>query len=263
MYVADCTWVEYGERIRSHVVVLPVGAIEPHGPHLPLSTDTIIACHLAKAVEHNFNALVLPPIEYGLKTDPIRAGGAFPGVTNLRGSTLTHAVFDVLRASYASGGRTFLLVNAHIANVPVMHEAADIFLAVAPDALVMATSWWDFVSEGTRDRIAAETGVGRHEDHHAALVETSLLMHLSPNSVRADQIVDDDAGERRARYVVMPPPRSLTTGRGVVYRAQGASHEIGRRLAAEIVSNLVDAVKQELANTACMPDRPPTSPGNG
>jgi creatinine amidohydrolase len=246
LYVADCTWVEYSERIRSHIVVLPLGAVEPHGPHLPLSTDTIIAGQLARAVDDQLDGLVLPPIEYGQKTDPVRAGGAFPGVTNLRGSTLTGAVLDILGASYGSGGRRFLLLNAHIANVPVMHEAADMFLSVAPDAVVMAASWWDFASEQTRDQIATQTGVGRDEDHHAALVETSLLMHLSPSSVRADLIADDHPGEQRGRHLVVPLPRSWMTGLGIVYRARGASSEIGKRLFSEIVKNLVDAVKQDL-----------------
>ncbi|HMI98966.1 MAG TPA: creatininase family protein [Gaiellaceae bacterium] len=245
MRVEDMTWLEYRDLVATWIVVLPIGAIDGHGPHLPLSTDTIISTYLAHRLESHLDVLVLPAIPYSQKTDPPASGGEFPGVTNLRASTLTNVVVEVLRASYRNGGRRFLIIDSHKANVGAVRESADLFIDGAPGARVMAATWWDVVSEHTRNAIAGETGVGRQDDHHAAMVETSLIMHIAPGSVRQD-LVGDDSISRRARYLILPVPDSLKTRGGIVYRASMASPAIGERLVAEIVSNLVDAVRLEL-----------------
>jgi creatinine amidohydrolase len=105
--------------------------------------------------------------------------------------------------------------------------------------------WWDVTSEETRNEIAAETGVSRKDDHHAGMVETSLVMRIAPNLVR-NELLADDSIPRRATYLILPVPESLKTRTGVVYRAGKASPAIGQRLLDEMVSNLVAAVKLEL-----------------
>lgn len=245
MRVAKLTWPEYRDLVSTGVVVLPMGAIDGHGPHLPLSTDTIISTYLAHRLESCFDALVLPAVPYGQKTDPPASGGEFPGVTHLRASTLTSVVLDLLRASYRHGARRFLILDSHKANVGPVRESVDLFIEGAPGARVMAATWWDLVSENTRNEIADETGVSRQDDHHAAMVESSLVMYIAPDSVRHDLLADDSI-PRRARYLILPVPESLRTRSGVVYRASRASPAIGERLINEIFSNLVDAVKLEL-----------------
>jgi creatinine amidohydrolase len=245
MRVADLTWPEYKDLLAGRIVVLPLGAIDGHGPHLPLSTDTVVSTYLAGVLEQHLDVLVLPAVGYGQRTDPPAGGGEFPGVTNLRGSTLTNVVLDVLSASYRHGARRFLVLDSHKANVGAVREAADLFVDRAPDARLMVAAWWDVVSEDTRNAIAAETGVPRHDDHHAAMVETSLVMHIAPDLVRTE-LVADDAAARRARYLILPVPDALRTRGGVVYRARRASPAIGERLCTEIVANLVKAVQLEL-----------------
>ncbi len=132
-----------------------------------------------------------------------------------------------------------------MANADAVRESVDVFIDGAPGARVMAAAWWDLVTEDSRNAIAAETGVGREVDHHAATVETSLVMHVAPELVRFDLLADDHI-PRRARYLIRPVPDSLKTRTGVVYSASQASPAIGERLLKEIVSNLADAVKLEL-----------------
>ncbi|MEU8004207.1 creatininase family protein [Catellatospora sp. NPDC049111] len=248
MHVADMTWQEYDHLVRDRIVVLPIGSIDAHGPHLPLSADTIISTYLAHQLDEHLGVLVLPPLSYGLRTDPAASGGQFPGVTNLRAATFTNIVLDVLRASYRHGARRFVLLDSHKVNLGALREAVDLFVDTAPDARIMAVTWWDVVSEDSRNQIAAQTGVGRHEDHHAAMVETSLVWQAAPHLVRAE-LLADDAVARRARYLILPVPEGLRTNTGVVYRAAAASPAIGARLMAEIVTNLVAAVTLELGST--------------
>ncbi len=245
MRVENSTSPEYGDLVSKGIVVLPIGAIDGHGPHLPLSSDTIISTYLAQQLETHVNALVLPAIPYGLKTDPPASGGEFPGVINLRASTLTNVVLDVLRACYRQGARRFLILDSHMANLGAVRESIHLFFEGAPDARVMSVMWWDVTSEDTRNEIAGETGVSRKDDHHAGMVETSLVMHIAPNLVRRDLLADDSI-PRRATYLILPVPESLKTKAGVVYSASKASPAIGERLLNEMVSNLVDAVKLEL-----------------
>lgn len=245
MRIEYLTWPDYSDLITKQIVVLPIGAIDGHGPHLPLSTDTIISTYLANRLESHLNVLVLPAIPYGQKTDPPASGGEFPGATNLRASTLTSVVLDLLRASYRNGARRFLILDSHKVNIGPVRESVDLFMDGAPGARVMAAMWWDLVSEATRNEIADETGVSRQDDHHAAMVETSLVMYIAPDSVRRDLIADDRI-PRRARYLILPVPESLKTQSGVVYRASRASQAIGERIMNEIFSNLVKAVKLEL-----------------
>lgn len=112
---------------------------------------------------------------------------------------------------------------------------------------VMAAAWWDFAPEATRNDIARETGVERTEDNHAAMVETSLLMHMAPGLVR-ERLLADDTSERRVRYLILPVPDSLKTQTGIIYQASKASVDLGRRLTPAIVDNLVEAVNLELGS---------------
>lgn len=246
MRIDRISWPTYRDLVASRVLVLPIGAVDAHGPHLPLSTDTVVSSYLANRLEDLLDLLVLPPVPYGLRTAPASGGGEFPGVTNLRGATLTNVVLDILRSSYRHGARRFLILDSHKANAGAVSEAVDCFIESSPNARVMAVAWWDVVSESTRNEIANETGVRREDDHHAAMVETSLMMFIAPQTVDYDSLHDDDS-PRRARYFVAPVPDALKTQHGVVYRAGRATRAIGERLMDEIITNLVAAVRLELA----------------
>ena len=247
MRVAEMTWEEYRDTVRSHVLVLPVGSIEQHGPHLPLAADTIISSALAERLAERVPAMILPAIAYGHWAHLIQGGGSFPGRTSLQSSTLIALILDVLRETYAHGARRFLILDSHIANLPFAHDAAEQFVTKAPGARIMVASWWDFAPESSRNAIAEATGVPRSVDHHAAMVETSLVMHLAPGFVRCERLVDEPL-PRRVRYLVLPVPADLVTQSGVVYQATCASAEIGERLTREIVDAMVAAVELELAS---------------
>ena len=246
LLIEELTWKEYSLNVGKCVIVLPVGALDPHGPHMSLDTDTVISHSLAKHLAVQSDVMVLPSIPYGCRSHPVRCGGRFPGATDLRMTTLIDLILDILGSTYEHGGRRFLLLNAHMANVPVMEEAANLFLRNGVDARIMTTSWWDFASEETRDQIARETGVGRSVDHHAGMVESSLMAHLAPKRVRTEHL-GDDVCKRRVRYLVLPTPEDLITDSGTVYQASQASAAIGQRLIDEIFRGLSNAVKIELS----------------
>ncbi|MBI5167541.1 MAG: creatininase family protein [candidate division NC10 bacterium] len=90
----NITMVEFEERVRTGAwVIIPVGTLEEHGPHLPLGTDAIQAEHLAGAVARAVGALVAPTLNYGL----CRTTRNFPGTVYLSYETLERAAYEVMR----------------------------------------------------------------------------------------------------------------------------------------------------------------------
>jgi creatinine amidohydrolase len=242
--LAELTWQEYERRTGRWLAVLPVGGVQPHGAHLPVNTDTLIAEHLAERLLEQVDGLLLPTVHYGVRANPIRLGGEFPGNVDVGAAAFIEYLAGVLTSAYRDGIRDFLIVFGTYSNGPFIQEAMRRLVESARDARIMAAAWWNLVTEETRNSIAAETGVPRSEDHHSGMVETSLVMHMSPGSVRTD-LIDDECSARRVAYLVLPMPADLSTRTGTVFRARAASPEIGRRVTQEVVDALLAAVRLE------------------
>ena len=187
MLAAHMTWEEYRDVITKNLVILPVGSLEQHGPHLPLNVDVVIPSSLAKMVAEKTDAIVLPTIAYGYKSHPTSGGGQlFPGTTSLNGTTLINLMLDILRETYRHGGRDFLMLNGHYENIAFVNEAVEIFAHEVDDAKVVTLCWWDLVSEELVDEIFAEAGFPGWDTDHADITETSLMQYFAPDLVRED-----------------------------------------------------------------------------
>ena len=112
------TWPEMNEVLARNpqpVVLIPFGAVEDHGPHLPLGTDVVIAEAMARAAADLLEsrgrpAIVLPSLAYS--PAPFAAG--FAGTISLRPATLTALVLDIARSLGAHGIRALAIANAHL-----------------------------------------------------------------------------------------------------------------------------------------------------
>jgi creatinine amidohydrolase len=246
MLAEHMTWEEYKEAVK-RFVILPIGSLEQHGPHLPLNVDVVIPTSLAEGVAKEIGALVLPPITYGYKSQPTSGGGPlFPGTTSLDGETLIHLILDILRETYRHGGRRFLLLNGHYENTAFATEAVDLFLREAKDARVVLLAWWDVVSEKLVQEIWAEAGFPGWDTEHASIAETSLMMYFAPDQVRVDKILNDQS-ERKPAYAIFPPPADIVPKSGVLYKAKYSSKEKGEKLASELITTIAQITKQELS----------------
>jgi len=246
MRIEHLTWREYAAGIQEKIVILPVGALEQHGAHMPLNVDVVIASNFADRIAPGLDAMVLPPIAYGYKSHPATGGGQdFTGTTSLNGATLVNLTLDILNETYRHGARRFLIINGHLENIAYLVEAMDLFLKNASDARVMAVAWWDVASEEMRDEIAREAGMERWEDDHAAMTETSLMLYFAPELVREEEMVDEVV-ERRVGYTIFPTPSDLMTKSGLMYKVEQASREIGEKLAEQITVALTESARLEL-----------------
>src|ERR1700692_2560367 len=111
----------HSENVRAlakdAILVLPVGAVEQHGPHLPLTVDTEIPVRIAAMLAKKLNVIVAPAISYGARSLPQSGGGhGFPGTINIRGSVLTDYLKDIIAGYVATGFRSIVVLNGHYEN---------------------------------------------------------------------------------------------------------------------------------------------------
>ena len=245
MLVEHMTWEEYRDEVTRKIVILPVGSLEQHGPHLPLNVDVVIPTSLAKMVSEEVGAMILPPIAYGYKSEG--GGQLFPGTTSLDGTTLINLTLDILRETYRHGGRRFLVLNGHYENIAFVTEAVQLFRRDADDARVVILSWWDQVTDGLIDELFAEAGFPGWDVEHAAITETSLMQYFAPELVREGKILDDQS-ERKPTYSIFPPPDDTFPKSGVPYKATFASREKGEKLAKQVAGTIVQLVRLEFGS---------------
>lgn len=181
-YWHELTTVDFRKLDSSTVAILPIGAIEQHGPHLPVWTDTriangIIECFLSEGTG-SADVLVLPTQTVGQSLEHLD----FPGSLALSPDILL-AIFKQFGANLTAAGiRRLLILNSHGGNQSVINEAV-LALRRRYGMLAVATSWFALgVPEGIFNDYEMSFGL------HAGAIETSLMLHLEPNLVRRDQM---------------------------------------------------------------------------
>jgi creatinine amidohydrolase len=172
MRLAELTSARLEElREERPVALLPVGAVEPHGPHAPLGTDTLISvgmCERAAARLADPPAVVLPPLPFGVT----RYGAAFAGALGISEATLRAVVHDVAAAVAAQGFRRLVIVNNHFEP-----EQVATLRAAAAEAGAL---YLDLVRRRNAERLGDEF---RRGSCHAGRYETSLVLADAPRLV--------------------------------------------------------------------------------
>ena len=249
---AELTWPEVAEAAeRGAGVVVPVGSTEQHGPHLALSVDAVLPTELGLAVAERHDLLVAPAVHFGYRSRPLSGGGqGFAGTISVRAQTLMMTVEDVLRELLRQGFRRLMVLNWHFENQNFVYESAWLALdnGRRTDAQVMVVEQpFSQLSDETMDLVFGDEFPG-WDVEHAAIMETSLMLHLRPDLVLFDRAVDD-ASVRHPFYDVVPIPDEFVPRSGTLWRATQASAEKGERMWAEIVAGLDEAVAADLPRT--------------
>lgn len=153
------------------VAVLPVGAFEQHGPHLPLATDTLIAVAISNAIAEVAPVRQLPPITIGCSHEH----AAFPGTLSIRATTLTAIVTDVADSLRTQGIEHLIVVNGHGGNY-VLSNVVQQANVERPRSMALYPSRVDW----DEARVAAGMETTAHEDMHAGEIEASILLAAWP-----------------------------------------------------------------------------------
>ena len=204
--LARATWPEAS---RCDLVLVPVGSVEQHGPHLPLDTDTVIAEAVTRRVAADLpHAWAAPPLSYGASGEH----QSFAGTSSIGSEALHQVVVELVR-SMRRWARRIVLVNGHGGNVPALRAAVDQLSGERHDV-----AW---ISCGPQDAV----------DAHAGRTETSLMLHLRPDSVHLPRAEAGNTAPitQLMPYLVAGGIRSVSRN-GVLGDPNGASAEEGRRL---------------------------------
>ncbi|GAA4871972.1 mycofactocin biosynthesis peptidyl-dipeptidase MftE [Saccharopolyspora cebuensis] len=217
--LSDLTWPEVGAMAGRSALLVPVGATEQHGPHLPCTVDTDIAVALCERVAASRADVVLaPPVAYGSSGE--HAG--FPGTLSLGQAATELLLVELVRSADSFAG--VVLVSAHGGNRAPVRRAVSRLRA-----------------EGRR--VAAWEPSGPADDSHAGFTETAVLLALRAGAVRADLVAAGNTAplpelidRLRARGV-----RAVSPG-GVLGDPRGATADDGERLLAAWSAELAAAV---------------------
>lgn len=248
--IADMTWIEFDTIVKRNnpIVFLPVGAVEQHGPHLPLATDTLLPVAIAEAVAAQIGALVAPAIPYGFKSQPKSGGGNhFPGTFSLDASTLIAILRDIINELARHGIRQVVIFDGHMENQWFIVEAIDLALRDqrregVTDLVCVKLGYWEFIDGATQDMLFPD-GMTSWELEHAAVMETSVMLHLHPDLVREDRI-PDHAPAQFPPYDVYPFDTRPIPPDGVLSSAASASADKGAAVIERTVPAIAVALRE-------------------
>ena len=167
------------------VIVLPTGAIEQHGPHLPCAVDSVIASgvvgHALARLPKEVPAFAMPPVTYGKSEEHLH----FPGTITLTGETLLATMIEIGESVYRSGFRKLLIVNGHGGQPQVMEMAAREMRLRHGDFIVVPSFTWRVPNVAGRYLSDREKKLAMHAGH----AETAIMMALAPDTVHMEHAV--------------------------------------------------------------------------
>ncbi|MDH3270349.1 MAG: creatininase family protein [Gemmatimonadota bacterium] len=222
-------WPDVEERVAADPrLILSVGALEQHGPHLPLGTNIMIARRAARAVSERTGILRAPTLSYGVTV----GGGPYAGRAGLRRKTLHRVVNELVQMWEDDGIEHFVIITAHRFEP---HLEALLMTATGPSSNAV----YDLYQIDVSDIVDSDP-----ELEHAGELETSLMLHLAPDLVRLERARDFvPSGGALRRYTRRRVPKPPADARGVIGSPSLATAEKGERVFRRYVERLCEALK--------------------
>ena len=167
------------------IIVLPTGATEQHGPHLPCAVDTVISAgvvgHALARLPAHIPAFAMAPITYGKSEEHLH----FPGTMTLTGETLLATMSEIGESVYRAGFRKLLIVNGHGGQPQVMEMAARELRLRHGDFIVVPSFTWRVPNVAGQYLSERERKLAMHAGH----AETAIMLALAPDTVHMEEAV--------------------------------------------------------------------------
>ena len=226
---------------QTQTVIMPIGSLEEHGPHLPLGTDTFHALEVARRVARVRPLVVAPPLFYGM----CRSTREHPGTVSISGDTLRALLLDLGREFCRQGFRNLVFISGHAGgtHISAIIETAERLLAELPEIRVAVVNLLEVLREVLSDRPDLVQTKG---DSHAGEVETAIMMAAHPDLVKGSA---PEEWPRFPKYVLVRDKRRYWPG-GVWGNPAAASAAQGEAILAAEVDRLVRIIStlEELGN---------------
>jgi creatinine amidohydrolase len=192
----ELSWIDAAAHLaRDPRLIIPVGALEQHGPHLPLGSNVLISRRVGVDLSTEFGVLRAPTMYYGVN---VRSEREYAGTASLRQKTLHRVLNELLAAWEDHGVREFIMITAH-RHEPHLDALATL---ITGGARVRVVSLWDV---DVADLLEKQPGA-----LHACEAETSVMLFLYPELVRMDRARDfhlpEEEFERYVRGQLPAPP---------------------------------------------------------
>jgi creatinine amidohydrolase len=245
----ELTWPEVNEVVlQRRVALIPVGAIEQHGPHLPVDVDNTFVEHICEetARRSGGTAISMPPVHYGYNAHNMD----FPGTIDIKMEHFIAYCCDIGESLAHQGFRRMLFVNGHGSNAPLCDLIARKITVTTP-AMAGAVNHWQVAWDVIQGLLEG----GPYAADHACEWETSEYLALKPHLVQHDKIVDEIPAHRGGPRWLYP---DLSTQRwvhfmnwwskmndsGVAGTPSKATAEKGRQMLETTVARLVDVCRE-------------------
>ncbi|TFG20451.1 MAG: creatininase family protein [Promethearchaeota archaeon] len=199
----NATWEEFDKAVKeSHsLILIPVGCLEEHGPHLPLSTDCIIGEKICEQVAQETDIIVGPPIRFGVS----RTTQGFPGTLEIRIDTLRALTYDIVYSFASQDVKTIVLFTWHggVTHSSLLREASiDVLEKIREERNLPKNLSKDqldslphiYLLSGVRmfdGKLEEEIlSILETKPYHAAELETSLMLYIAPDLVKSEKLRD-------------------------------------------------------------------------
>jgi len=216
--------------------VLPIGAYEQHGPHLPLATDTVLAGVLARRVADALGAFLLPALPFGESS----SNDGFPGTVSLAFDTVRSVLRDVTAALERGGFACLIVVNGDYGNRAPLRQGAGEAARRGFPVLVIDYPGLEEAAQAVCET-APPGGI-----HHAEELETSIMLAVVPRAVRVEAIVAEQPLVP-ATFGAAPTPLHTLSSSGVFGDPRPATAAKGERLLDLLAASAVELARQFLA----------------
>ncbi|GGL85346.1 creatininase family protein [Nakamurella endophytica] len=220
---------------RGALPILPFGAHEQHGPHLPLATDTVMAAGLAGRIAEQVDGWLLPAVTYGHTV----GNDGFPGTVSLSFETVRAVAADICRALVRQGARGVVVVNGDFGNRAPLELAAQQVRAETSRP-VLVVNYPGLAEIAAELCTTAPAGWGLM---HADEFETSVVLALEPEHVRMERAVAEYP-DFPATFPELSEPLHRLSRSGVFGDPTPATAELGRRLLDRLTDRAVALVSE-------------------
>jgi creatinine amidohydrolase len=229
--IYDLSDGDFHDRLeQTQSAIIPVGSLEQHGQHLPVSTDCLIAEYISREAGRRLEYFVFPVVPYGISFEHAPMFNV-----SVHDSTLSNILCDICISIANLGIKKIVIINGHHGNMGVLqYVSQNTFEKMPPASAVHVINYWSLMNE---------------KFDHAGEVETSILLAIKPTLVNMDKAEASGKILMKSREVY----RSMTcrpgsfpelTGNGVWGDPKLASIEKGKELLSEISENVIRTIIQ-------------------
>ncbi|MEO1102559.1 MAG: creatininase family protein [Pseudomonadota bacterium] len=243
---ADMTALDFSTDTDGWIAIIPTAAIEQHGPHLPLGTDTIIGEGMVRTVAdmlpEEIPASFLPVQSIGKSNEHL----AYRGTLTMAWETAIKAWLEIATSVARAGVRRIVFVNSHGGNTPML-DIVTRELRVRFDMLAVHTAWFRFGD----NRLIGDAE--RHIGIHGGTLETALIRHFRPDLVREEHVADFGSAQSQLveehTYLTAHGPHAFAwkagdlNPNGVVGDATAGTAEMGEELARHHAEKFIELLR--------------------